>query len=113
MTMGAIIEVMDDAITERLSSGEAISYRSGTLETAVDVPGIFDSSFVLSSDGELGVIDTSPVVFVRLSALPSDPSNDPNAYVTVDGTVYEIAEARNDGQGGTLLILNRPMGGRQ
>lgn len=85
--------------------GGPVTYTPGSGAPAV-VQGVFDSAYVKVDAGQAGVMSTSPAVFLTLADLPSNPSDDTVATVTVGGTVYEIWEARPDGMGTVLLLLH-------
>jgi len=73
----------------------------------VAVRGVFDATYVRSDPGQYGaaVESSGPAVFVRLTDLPSDPASDLDPTVTVGGVQYRVREARKDGMGGVVLLL--------
>jgi hypothetical protein len=91
--------------TARKILGETITYASSSGES-VDVQGVFDRAYVLGDAGQADVSSSGPAVFLSLSDLPSDPSDD-DARVTVGATNYTIREAKPDGLGGVLLLLHK------
>lgn len=100
----SLVEQMDRACLK--SMGVAIQYVPA-LGAAVDLEhAIFDASYIRVDAGQAGVSSATPMVFVRLSDLPSDPAqDDPN--VIVDGVTYQVTEIQKDGQGGVRLILHK------
>ena len=94
----------DAAIRARLGDDAVITYSPGTGAPAT-VAGIFDRAYrEVEADG-VTVSSTSPAVFLSLADLPSDPSSDLAATVTVNGTQYRIKDPRPDGMGAVLLML--------
>lgn len=74
---------------------------------AVEVRGIFDAAYVRADPGQYGAVvqSSGPAVFVLLADLPSDPDTDLDPTVTVAGVAYRVREARKDGMGGVVLLL--------
>jgi hypothetical protein len=85
-------------------TGGPVTYTPG-VGTAVDVRGVFDALYEKVEAGNTGVSSSGPAVFLRLSELPSDPSDDVDARVTVAATEYKVREAQPDGMGGVHLLL--------
>lgn len=106
MNMKGELELMDRQITDHLTGGETVIYRSGNL-VEVELRSIFDNSFEMAPAGDVGVISSGPAVFARLSDLPSDPETDHNAIVFVNGVGYKINEPHKDGQGAIVLLLHQ------
>lgn len=85
--------------------GGAVTYTPG-VGSAVVVTGVFDEAFVEVSSGEGHVATAGPAVFLSAADLPTDPTVDLAATVTINGTTYKFREVKPDGQGGVLLLLN-------
>jgi hypothetical protein len=102
MDFTAHLAQADSAVVARL--GGPVRYTSSGF-TAVDVTGIFDAAYVLVDAGQAGVSSFGPAVFLRLSDLPSDPSED-DPRIEIDGVQYQVREAKPDGLGGVLLLLH-------
>jgi hypothetical protein len=67
---------------------------------------IFDNGHTRVQANTVGVVDTRPWLFLRLSDLPVDPETDDGTF-TVDGVNYKIVEPQRDGQGGMRCILRK------
>lgn len=93
-------------ISVRSILGGTVTYSPGA-GSPVDVDGIFDAAYVRVDLGQAGVSSSGPAVFLTLSDLPSDPSVDSSATVTVDGVKYTPHEVKPDGLGGVVLLLHR------
>lgn len=103
MDFTAHIQRVDASVTGGPLGGP-VTYTPG-VGAAVDVRGVFDALYVKVDAGNTGVSSSGPAVFLRLSDLPSDPSDDVAARVTVAGTQYKVREAEPDGIGGVHLLL--------
>lgn len=86
-------------------AGDPVTYTPG-VGSAVSVRGVFEAEYVRVDAGVAGVSSPGPAVFLRLSDLPSDPSVDADATVTVSAAVYTAHEVKPDGQGGVLMLLH-------
>ena len=86
--------------------GESVTY-TPTVGAAATVSGVFDAEYVRVEAGIAGVSSSGPAVFLAVDALPSDPTTDLTATVTVGGVTYSIFESKPDGLGGVVLILKR------
>jgi hypothetical protein len=86
--------------------GGPVTYTPGTGAPVV-VQGVFDAAFVHADLGEAGVSTSGPAVFLTLADLPSDPSADLAATVTVGGITYKPREVQPDGLGGVRLLLRQ------
>lgn len=69
-----------------------------------EVACIFDAEYEQHTAGEIGGSSSGPAVSLLSSDVPSSPVG---RRVTVRGVTYAIAEARPDGAGVTVLILER------
>ena len=67
--------------------------------------GIFDEAYVLVDPQQPGLSSWGPAVFLRLEDLPSGQL-DEDPRISVPGHVYRVREAKEDGQGGVLLLLH-------
>jgi hypothetical protein len=97
-----------DAATSDLLGDSGITYApSGG--SPVPISGIFDDLYELVDPRDPGVSMTAPAVGARLVDLPADPSADSEerqgARVAVGSTQYRIREAKPDGKGWVILIL--------
>lgn len=104
MSFADLLQSVDGTTREVL--GEDVVYTPG-VGAAATVRGVFDAAYIQVEAGNAGVSSSSPAVFLRLSDLPSDPSDDTACRVTVAATVYKVREAEPDGQGGVLLFLQQ------
>jgi len=93
-----------DAVVMGGPTGGPVIYTPG-MGAAVNVRGVFDAIYVKVDAGNTGVSGSGPAVFLRLSDLPSDPSDDVSARVTVAAVEYKVREAEPDGMGGVRLLL--------
>lgn len=102
MAFTDLVERADIAVRGHL--GSTVTY-SPSVGAPVAVQGVFDAAYVRVDLGQIGVSSSGPAVFLRRSDLPSDPSEDPGATVTVNGIIYTIHEVQPDGEGGGVLLL--------
>lgn len=70
----------------------------------VVVQGMFDANYVLIEQGQAGVEQTTPAVWLMLDDLPGDPAED-DATVVVGGVSYEVYERRPDSVVGDSIML--------
>lgn len=105
MSFTDLLAKTDQTVRQKL--GGTVTYTPG-VGVAVEIDGVFDAAFQLATpEYEPGVATKGPAVFLTLADLPSDPSADRAARVTVDGTAYKVHVAEPDGQGGVLLKLHK------
>lgn len=98
--------IADLAVRQQL--GDTVTYSPGSRGlSSVVVSGVFDAAYQFVDAGNAGVSSSGPAVFLTLSDLPSDPSDDHDATVTFQTVVYEIRESQPDGLGGCLLLLHK------
>lgn len=97
-----LVERADVAVRAHL--GGDITY-TPSVGAPVQVRGVFDAAYVRVDLGQIGVSSSGPAVFLKRADLPSDPSDDAGARVTVKGVVYSIHEVQPDGEGGGVLLL--------
>lgn len=102
MEFSALLGVAGRAVQKHLS--DPVTYTSGA-GVSVQVRGIFDLLYVQVDAGQAGVSSAGPSVFLWLADLPSDPSEDTEAFVVCEGTAYVSREAEPDGKGGVRLLL--------
>lgn len=95
-----------DHVTRVHLGGVTVTYRpEPELSDPVDVQGIFDGNYVFVDQGEAGVEQRGPVVFLRLAELPVHP-DDCNPRITIAGTDYQVRERQPDSMGGIRLLLH-------
>lgn len=102
MSFDALLATADRAALKHL--GCAVTYASSAGESTT-VLGVFDAAYVKVDASQPGVSSCGPAVFLRLSDLPSNPSND-DPRLTIAGVSYRVHEAKPDGLGGVLLLLH-------
>ncbi len=98
-----LLEGVDRSVRSELD-GRSVIY-TPSVGDPVTVAGIFDAAYEMIDVGRAGVSGYGPAVFLRLSELSSDPSED-NAQVTVEGTDYKFREVKPDGLGGVWILLH-------
>src|SRR5512145_1036130 len=108
MDFTTYIERVDAKVTGG-PTGSPVIYTPG-VGAAVTVRGVFDALYVKVDAGNTGVSSSGPAVFLRLSDLPTDPSDDLGARVTLaaphpQAGTYKVREAQPDGMGGVHLLL--------
>ncbi len=94
-----------DRATRNLLGGVSVSYQPA-FGIAVTVQGMFDAQYLLVANGEAGVEQRGPAVFLRLEDLPTDPEEDEDPWVTINGISYQVTARKPDGQGGIVLLLH-------
>ncbi len=94
---------VDRVVTGR--TGDPVIYTPGS-GPAVEVVGVFDANFVKLDEGTAGMASQWPVVWLILADLPSDPTEDIQATVTIDGVEYRFHEIQPDGLGSVRLLLS-------
>ena len=105
MSFSDALASADRSIRQALGETEPVTY-SPSDGDPVEVDGIFDAAYVNVEAGQAGVSSSGPVVWLGLDDLPSDPSTDYDATVTVAGTEYKIREAMPDGKGSVRIFLH-------
>ena len=103
MDFAALLAVADDATQVHL--GGPVTYTPGA-GAPVDVRGIFDQAYVDAQSGDAEVSTSGPAVFLTLADLPTDPTADESATVTVNGVTYSPFLVKPDGLGGVRLRLH-------
>lgn len=103
MRFAELLAAGDRAVRQQL--GGPVTY-TPSVGSPVPVTGIFDKAYVRVDAGEPGISSFGPAVFLTLADLPSDPSVDLTATVTIGGDTYLPHERQPDGLGGILLLLH-------
>ncbi len=86
-----------------------ITYTPG-VGVAVSVRGIFTAPYTPVDIGEgRGVASVQPTLFLVVADIPSDPTTDSAARVTVAGDVYrwDTGHTEPDGMGGIVLFMHK------
>lgn len=95
-----------DRVTRSHLGGTTVTYRpEPELSDPVQVQGIFDANFVFVDQGEAGVEQRGPAVFLRLEDLPVHP-DDCDPRLTIGGVDYVVRERQADSLGGIRLLLH-------
>jgi hypothetical protein len=105
MAFADLVLATDRAVQTQLGS-EAVVYQP-SVNAAVTIQAIVDTNHPLASQYEGGTKEDDVAAFVRLSELPSDPSEDAGAIVTVRGVDYKVRFSQRDDFGGAQLFLYR------
>lgn len=83
--------------------GEAATYKP-KLGAEIVINGVFAQKVVeLRAGQSVGVASKRPTFWIRLSDLPALPTK--GDQVTIRGTGYVMVESQEDGDGGSLLVL--------
>lgn len=104
MDFAALLQAAD--VTVRDDLGDDVTYRPGA-GAAVTVRGVFDAPYTRVDAGNAGVSASDPAVFLRLSELSSDPSDDADARITYAAVTYKVRAAEPDGLGGVRCFLQQ------
>lgn len=104
MAFADIVAAADRAVKGSLG-GITVTY-APAVGDAADVVGVFDANYRLSEQGDAGVEQVVPAVWLTLSDLPSDPNAD-DPQITIAGDVYAVRERQTDSMGTVLLLLHR------
>jgi hypothetical protein len=103
MGFSDLLAVADGRVRSIL--GESVVYTPGDGDPET-VTGVFDAAYQVVGPDKTQVSSSGPAVFLTLADLPSDPSVDLDATVTIAGTTYRVREPRPDGLGAVLLLLH-------
>lgn len=103
MGFSALLDMGDVTLLGIL--GESVTY-TPSVGSPVTVQGLFDAPAVAVDVGHAGVSTIGPRVALRLSDLPSDPSVDLTATITVGSTTYEIRDSQPDSKGFVVILLH-------
>jgi anti-sigma factor ChrR (cupin superfamily) len=103
MAFTDLVEDVDRAVQQHLG-GVTVVYQPEAGD-AVTVTGMFDATYVLLDQGNAGVEQVTPAVWLRLEDLPVHPSED-DPVITVNGTTYRVRERQVDSvDGGSVRLL--------
>lgn len=80
--------------------GEDITYTPNG-SAGVTIKGVFDNAYV---DVD-GVVSLKPTLRIKLDDLEDPPAK--GDEVTIESVDYSVSESREDGHGGTTLILKK------
>lgn len=106
MAFSTLTSAVDARIVQHLGR-DAVVYTPG-VGAAAPVRGVFDEQYVRARLGEPGVSTKEAVLFALAADLPSDPVEDTDARVTIDGAEYSIREVDGpDVHGALLLVLQK------
>jgi hypothetical protein len=105
MSFADLILAADRAAQRSLGGVPVIYVPEAAPSTPVTVTGIFDANFVFVDQGNAGVEQVGPAVFLRLEDLPADPDVD-DPRITIAGIVYAVRERQRDSLGGIRLLLH-------
>jgi hypothetical protein len=95
---------MADRAVQKHLGGDEVVYQPASGASAT-VTGIFDENYVLVEQGNGGVEQVGPAVWLRLEDLPIHPDVD-EPRLTIHGRTYRVRERKTDGTlGGTILLL--------
>lgn len=87
-------------------ANSAVFARLANAEVSIDggapFGAIFEADYALASVGAVGFASSGPALTAPADKVPSDPVG---LGVLVGGTAYTVAEARPDGAGAVLLVL--------
>ena len=106
MDFANLLAVADRAVQVNLG-GTAVVYQPQAGD-AVTVTGIFDDAYLEIDNGNSGVEEVGPSVWLKLSDLPVHPESD-NPVLTIHGLTYHVRGRQVDGTvgGGIRLLLQR------
>jgi hypothetical protein len=104
MAFADLVASIDDAVREHLGS-VSVEYQPESGD-AVEVDGLFDATYVLVDEGNAGVEQVGPAVWLKLDDLPVHPDDD-EPQLTIAGKLYRVRERQPDGMGTIRLLLHR------
>jgi hypothetical protein len=104
MAFADLVASIDDAVREHLGS-VSVEYQPESGD-AVEVDGLFDANYVLVDEGNAGVEQVGPAVWLKLDDLPVHPDDD-EPQLTIAGKLYRVRERQPDGMGTIRLLLHR------
>ena len=108
MAFPALLAAADGAVLQVL--GGPVRYLAAVYGPGVDVAGVFDEKYQRTDVSDATVTSGVPAVFIRLADIaPFDPDTDASPTVVVNAKTYRVREARKDGQGGVVLMLQEPV----
>lgn len=101
--------MVDDVLERCLEAfGEEVEYRLSLTSpfNPVTIRGVFSSSHIVLDPATNAAIDTQmPGVGIRLADLPRAPRE--GDRIIIRGQEYRVIESQEDGEGGSLLLLNK------
>jgi hypothetical protein len=103
MSFADLVAAADRAVQGHLGS-VTVTYQP-EVGSAVLVQGMWNEGYVLLDQGEAGVEQLGPSVFLRLEDLPTDPMVD-TPILTIEGQDYQVRDRQPDGAGGIRLVLH-------
>ena len=110
MAFPTLLAAADGAVLQILG-GDPVRYAPSPGAPFVDVAGLFDLQHHRVDVLDTGVTTAVPALFVREDTLaPHSPATDVDPMVVVGGQTYRVREAKRDGLGGMILMLQE-MGG--
>jgi hypothetical protein len=108
MGYAELLETADRAVQKHLG-GVSVIY-TPAVGPPVTLTGMFDANYRLADQGNSGVEQTGPVVWLRLDDLPLNPDDD-EPTITIDGIEYRVRERQQDSPGtpdnSVRLLLHR------
>jgi hypothetical protein len=103
MTFASLIANADRA-AQVILGGVDVVYQPQS-GASVTVTGIFDDAYVAVDNGNAGVEQVGPVVWLRLEDLPVHPDDD-EPTITINSVDYIVRERQVDGTvGGSIRLL--------
>jgi hypothetical protein len=103
MSFSDLVARIDRAVHGHLGS-VTVTY-SPEVGDAVEVQGVFDANYVLLDQGNAGVEQVGPAVWLRLEDLPVNPEDD-EPTITIGALSYSVRERQTDGDvGGSIRLL--------
>ena len=106
MSWGALVANMDRVCLNTLGTPILYSPKPSLGLPDAEVTGIFDAAYQRLDAGEANFQTSSPMVFFRLSDLPTDPATD-DPDIIIAGVTYQPTEIQKDGQGGVRIMLHK------
>jgi hypothetical protein len=103
MAFSDLVAKIDRAVQGHLGGVDVVY--APAVGDAVTVTGMFDAAYVLLDQGQSGVEQIVPAVWLRLEDLPVHPDEDEPA-LTIAGNTYRVRERHVDSvDGGTVRLL--------
>lgn len=96
-------ETINDVVTNTFGQDVTYYHISGAISTLV---GVFTNNYIeVSLGGDNAMSSLKPVLFVQLADLPEEPTTGDKCVL--DSVEYKIIDSKDDGGGGTLLVLHK------
>lgn len=94
--------LLEDAVLKagNTAFGTDVTY-TPAVGSASSISGVFDNAYVEVQ----GVVSVKPTLRIRLSDLSASPGKGDS--VTISAVSYRVLESREDGYGGSTLILQK------